>query len=58
MDTKKKLYPNCDATVWIRSCKEEIVEPMLGKVSGIYSYLLLLILINLKLNLQGQFQIG
>ncbi|KAF2891940.1 hypothetical protein ILUMI_14233 [Ignelater luminosus] len=34
MDTKKKLYPNCDASVWMRSCKQEIIEPISGKISG------------------------
>lgn len=30
----RPLYPNCDATVWLRSCKKEIVEPIDGIQSG------------------------
>lgn len=29
-----KLYPNCDATVWLRSCEHEIIEPLAGTQSG------------------------
>ncbi|XP_017785265.1 PREDICTED: carotenoid isomerooxygenase [Nicrophorus vespilloides] len=30
----KDLYPNCDVNVWLRSCDEEVTEPILGKVTG------------------------
>ena len=30
------LYPNCDVNVWLRSCEEEIVDPIEGVVSGNY----------------------
>ncbi|XP_037298340.1 carotenoid isomerooxygenase isoform X2 [Manduca sexta] len=33
-DSEVKLYPNCDSTVWLRSCEEEIVQPQEGRVSG------------------------
>ncbi|CAH0550459.1 unnamed protein product [Brassicogethes aeneus] len=32
--TQKKCYPNCDVNVWLRSCEEEIIEPIEGVVSG------------------------
>ncbi|XP_013185217.1 carotenoid isomerooxygenase [Amyelois transitella] len=32
--TEKKLYPNCDANVWLRSCEEEVTEPLEGKITG------------------------
>lgn len=31
----EKLYPNCDAYVWLRSCEREIIEPINGKVTGV-----------------------
>ncbi|XP_052893451.1 carotenoid isomerooxygenase isoform X1 [Anopheles moucheti] len=34
-DTQKNdMYPNCDVNVWLRSCEQEIVEPIEGKVQG------------------------
>ncbi|XP_055683965.1 carotenoid isomerooxygenase [Lutzomyia longipalpis] len=30
----KDLYPNCDATVWTRSCEKEIFVPIEGRSSG------------------------
>lgn len=33
---QKKLYPNCDSSVWLRSCEEEIDEPLEGKITGTY----------------------
>ncbi|KAG5872556.1 hypothetical protein JTB14_033975 [Gonioctena quinquepunctata] len=33
----KELYPNCDVNVWLRSCDEEIIEPLEGQVSGWFS---------------------
>ncbi|XP_075974072.1 neither inactivation nor afterpotential B [Anticarsia gemmatalis] len=29
-----KLYPNCDASVWLRSCEEEVSEPLEGELEG------------------------
>lgn len=29
-----ELYPNCDASVWLRSCEREIVTAIPGKVIG------------------------
>ncbi|XP_059622875.1 carotenoid isomerooxygenase-like [Phlebotomus argentipes] len=29
-----KVYPNCDSSVWLRSCEEEILQAIDGKVSG------------------------
>lgn len=29
-----KLYPNCDITVWLRSCEEEITTPIVGATRG------------------------
>ncbi|VVC89980.1 unnamed protein product [Leptidea sinapis] len=31
---KVKLYPACDSNVWLRSCQEEIVQPITGHVTG------------------------
>ncbi|XP_053662575.1 carotenoid isomerooxygenase isoform X1 [Anopheles marshallii] len=31
---KEDMYPNCDVNVWLRSCEQEIVEPIEGKVQG------------------------
>lgn len=28
------LYPNCDVKVWLRSCEQEIINPIEGVVSG------------------------
>uniref|UniRef100_A0A1B0GMU1 Uncharacterized protein n=1 Tax=Phlebotomus papatasi TaxID=29031 RepID=A0A1B0GMU1_PHLPP len=30
----EKLYPNCDASVWTRSCEKEILQPIHGKITG------------------------
>lgn len=29
------LYPNCDVNVWLRSCEEEIIEPIDGVITGV-----------------------
>ncbi|XP_077286396.1 neither inactivation nor afterpotential B [Arctopsyche grandis] len=34
VDTKGYLYPNCDSSVWLRSCEEEIIQPMQGVQKG------------------------
>lgn len=31
---KENCYPNCDVNVWLRSCEQEIIEPVEGVVSG------------------------
>ena len=28
-------YPNCDLNIWLRTCEEEIIKPLKGKVKGI-----------------------
>ncbi|KAJ9601451.1 hypothetical protein L9F63_000368, partial [Diploptera punctata] len=40
-DTKKTtntkngdLYPNCDTSIWLRSCSQEILDPLQGNVTG------------------------
>lgn len=33
-ENSEPLYPNCDFTVWLRSCQEEIKTPICGKISG------------------------
>lgn len=33
-DTNKKLYPSCDVSIWLRSCENEIAEPISGRVQG------------------------
>ncbi|XP_045461603.1 carotenoid isomerooxygenase [Harmonia axyridis] len=32
--SEEELYPNCDVNVWLRSCEEEIIEPLEGVVKG------------------------
>lgn len=31
---RENCYPNCDVEVWLRSCEQEIIEPVEGVVSG------------------------
>lgn len=31
------MYPNCDASIWMRSCEKEVLEPITGSVTGKYS---------------------
>lgn len=31
---KKDLYPDCDVSVWLRSCEDEITTPISGEVRG------------------------
>lgn len=33
-NTKKKLYPACDCSIWLRSCEDEIREPISGTIQG------------------------
>lgn len=35
--TNVNLYPNCDSEVWLRSCEQEILEPLEGIISGTLS---------------------
>ncbi|XP_022127032.2 carotenoid isomerooxygenase-like [Pieris rapae] len=34
MEKEVKLYPNCESTVWLRSCEEEIIQPIKGTTTG------------------------
>uniref|UniRef100_A0A1I8QDQ2 Carotenoid isomerooxygenase n=1 Tax=Stomoxys calcitrans TaxID=35570 RepID=A0A1I8QDQ2_STOCA len=34
IDGSGRCYPNCDSTVWLRSCEKEITEPLEGHVIG------------------------
>ena len=34
LEAGQDLYPNCDASVWLRSCSQEVVDPLDGKVMG------------------------
>ncbi|XP_063822333.1 carotenoid isomerooxygenase-like [Ostrinia nubilalis] len=34
MAASDKLYPNCDASVWLRSCEQEVTEPLDGEITG------------------------
>lgn len=29
-----KLYPNCDGSVWLRNCEEEVIKPIGGVTKG------------------------
>nr|XP_003702796.1 PREDICTED: carotenoid isomerooxygenase isoform X1 [Megachile rotundata] len=33
-EEKPDYFPNCDASVWMRSCEKEVIEPIPGKVTG------------------------
>lgn len=33
-EDKGNYFPNCDCSVWMRSCKEEVIEPIAGVVTG------------------------
>lgn len=33
-DKNIRLYPECDCSVWLRSCEKEILNPICGKVCG------------------------
>ncbi|XP_049868031.1 carotenoid isomerooxygenase-like [Pectinophora gossypiella] len=34
MAASEKCYPNCDPSVWLRSCEEEVARPLEGEISG------------------------
>lgn len=46
--TEEKLYPNCDATVWLRSCEEEVSEPLEGTMTGMLMTIELTTIVNQK----------
>lgn len=33
-DKNIRLYPECDCSVWLRSCEKEILNPIYGKMFG------------------------
>nr|XP_034192009.1 carotenoid isomerooxygenase isoform X1 [Osmia lignaria] len=33
-EEKTNYFPNCDSSVWMRSCEKEVIEPIPGKVTG------------------------
>ncbi|XP_064118691.1 uncharacterized protein LOC135223800 [Macrobrachium nipponense] len=33
-DGRVNYYPNCDATIWLRSCEQEVTEPLSGEQIG------------------------
>lgn len=33
-DVDQNYYPNCDFSIWLRSCDQEVIEPIEGKVLG------------------------
>ncbi|KAJ3624233.1 hypothetical protein MTP99_017875 [Tenebrio molitor] len=33
-NVNSKYYPNCDETVWLRSCEQEVIEPITGSIIG------------------------
>lgn len=33
-DGRINYYPNCDPTIWLRSCEKEIRQPLHGTKSG------------------------
>lgn len=33
-EEKTNYFPNCDSSVWMRSCKSEVIEPISGKITG------------------------
>lgn len=35
LTTTQNCYPNCDVNVWLRSCEQEIVEPISGTLTGV-----------------------
>ncbi|XP_069703964.1 carotenoid isomerooxygenase-like isoform X2 [Periplaneta americana] len=34
LEAGEDLYPCCDTSIWLRSCSEEVVEPLQGEVTG------------------------
>ncbi|XP_046387976.1 carotenoid isomerooxygenase-like isoform X2 [Ischnura elegans] len=34
-DAAEELYPNCDIDIWLRSCEQEVPEPVEGKTTGV-----------------------
>ncbi|XP_011149993.1 carotenoid isomerooxygenase isoform X2 [Harpegnathos saltator] len=33
-DQNANYYPDCDSSVWMRSCEHEVIEPLAGKLTG------------------------
>lgn len=33
-DKNTQLYSKCDCSVWLRSCEQEVIDPIYGKVCG------------------------
>lgn len=48
MTDTQNLYPHSQMSVFLRTCEEEILEPIYGKVSGICSFAYLLYKIKLN----------
>jgi len=36
LNSGQDLYPNCDTSIWLRSCTHEISNPIQGKIKGNY----------------------
>ena len=34
LEASEDLYPHCDTSVWLRSCSQEVVDPLDVKVTG------------------------
>jgi hypothetical protein len=34
LEAGEDLYPSCDTSVWLRSCSQEVVDPLEGRVTG------------------------
>ncbi|XP_012269184.2 carotenoid isomerooxygenase isoform X2 [Athalia rosae] len=37
-DADPRYWPNCDTSVWLRSCEEEVLEPITGKNFGTFPH--------------------
>ncbi|XP_013142428.1 PREDICTED: carotenoid isomerooxygenase-like [Papilio polytes] len=33
-ESSEKLYPNCNSSVWLRSCDVEVTQPLPGRITG------------------------
>lgn len=33
-DLNANYYTNCDTSVWMRSCEQEVIEPLPGEITG------------------------
>lgn len=34
-NSNKNYYTNCDASIWMRSCQQEVIEPLQGEITGV-----------------------